>query len=764
MSTSDVSILRRLSTAQESLPQRYRHQPNLSKLIYYREAWENAFSHGAKNVYVLSMKIGKGFYVVTLHDGTPFSSEDALEQAFYPNTTVGSKGANGCGGMLAPTMLVSRISDYHHMILSKSSKGHMFWQATVRDDRSIHACRVDDKILDDIRTRLGELYNKINVAYISRHDPITSKGTNCFQNTASMLLAKDMCDDLLHSGRKVFVYEHVLLNTEDNLDHYLQTTSHTNPVQLVTKDTFDGVLFHGKHILHAKECRIKHEDTVVIFDADIEITTYAGLTRSVRLADHRFNYIALRGPKRGQGVSNCVRPDFNTFITWGFQSDPSLTRLNRHPCYAGVHMEMASSILEMNFSNSKEEFADAYDHPVTSEIAKLVKSKIPDREVRLRRQPHARLVLNIRQIRGVEHNKVRHAVAEYTSADFRSMLGNIDEMFMLIDKNKAVSVLAESLNRAMNNPDNKATLDLLRSESASLWPRDLSSLAYLPVASKTKENYLRFTSINNDSGTGNAVRLIKPGMKRDGLLVHADTNTPVDPSWSFSAYSNSQDKLVSTGDGEWTLRLSDLHLMDENKTWNKVTIDEWLKCTDRERMIPYRQLKFMHDGTVYNLNTEADLPQRFIHASPQPGALVAAKLQNPTGKDLQRTQNMFKVMTPSSRYVSIYNGKVEMNQANNTINILFRNLPSKKNFRDKLWLQVEDATREADKNLSGVNCVWHGVKGQQLQEEWDDVHQYMINLIIDRHFKESRILLTKKEIEEEIESAGLSLPQAEPVV
>lgn len=720
----DNRIRRRISLTQESFPNRYKYQPVISQAIYHREAWENAFGHNAENIWLLTLKHQGHFYIATLHDGDPFRSELEIQEAFYPNTTIGNAGSNGCGGMLSPLLLVRKISNYNHMIISKSDAGVWMWESKINPDRSIQASRVPEALISDFRNRLGILWDYINVGYISRYDPeiINSQGKEvAFQTLRSMILAKDLCPDFLNDSKNVHVYHNAIITNKEKLNDSVKSSKYYEAVPALGKTEFDNIFSENTYRFDSEGCKIQTNNGSVTFNARAYITIYPGLVYATK---NRISHIGINGSKKGAIVNNAMRPDVNTFLTWNFQSDPTMMRLNRSPMFAGKCLDKAASVLNIGFGDGIQEFDEIPNIEIlNSSIEAFLNTNI-GRKDNLKIRPYARLEVFVDQITAVEENGENCSLDNISQSDLRNMFGNVDEMFMSVDGQHSVQCVVEILNRIVENPTNKTQLENLRKICSKLWINDYNQLVDLPMTTKFKKNYLNLISLDE----GKNISKIAPGAFVEGILVHADTNVPVNPSWSFSPYGNSKNRLVNITDNQWMLRASDYYVQNDEGEYKKVEVAEWMEERNFQKTIPSYNIMFLHEGSgrVYLLNTDVDLPSR-VKRDVSPSRNSSSK-QNGSS---HRSTNMFRSMEPPYRYVAITNGNVELNANNHRIVTLFRKIPSAKAFQERLWEILDQETRNAKQKIQGIRFTAITDEMSIVEKEWNgDLEAYIYNQII----------------------------------
>lgn len=366
INSPEPESFRKISTSQESLATKYSTDKNLAFAIYNREAWENAFSHNATRVNVVRMIINKNHYLVTLHNGDPFPDVNSLREAFYPNTSCGTKGANGCGGMLSPLLLVKQSSHYHHMIYSRQNGETMMWHATIQNDRTVRPQPVSKTFLSSFERRLDYLLKDkslgYNVAYVSRYEPNPKK----ISQTQQLLLAKEINPDLVENGRSVCFYDHLTLEDGKTLGDAIRqdianNTYHYQEMQIPSREAIDQSLSHATYTFKSHNCQIKNERGTLTFDAEFSITLYAGLKLTDRFGKTRYDYLHLRGDRCGHQFASAGTPEHNTFITLGFQNDPTLGRLNRHPSFVGRCLSKAAQLLNVNIRDNPQQYENDID-------------------------------------------------------------------------------------------------------------------------------------------------------------------------------------------------------------------------------------------------------------------------------------------------------------------------------------------------------------------------------------------------------------------
>jgi len=713
---------RRITSSQEGLTTQYSSSPNLAKAIYFREHAENAKANNAKNLWSFTMKIGGQAYVVNAHDGDPFPSQMSIVSALQPNTSTGGKGANGCGGMLSPLLIVKNQSRYHHLILSKDGASTHLIESHL-DDGTPRISVADDDLIDNIRKRLGSLWGKINVAYLSRFDVKLGK-SECFLNVQTLMLLKDFCPNLIGRDFKVFYHYSLVLEEGDVYDDRMKISS-VRPSEMMSCDHFDEILFRHKWTIPANDCKINYDAEEIRLNAEVELTLYDGLVRGeVGLNANRRALIRTNGDSPGHALMVASRPEFNTFVSFDYQQSRRFSRLNEQPVFAGKMLEKFAMAFNVGLSDNSETFTDFDNFPQLREIINATNSK---NNFIFRRNPFARIRVRITEILSVDGK----AVDQNDHARLRQYLGNVDEMFCVSNRNHLMRCVTDIFQTAADDPENAEGITDIRNEIDLMWPRRLDGMAELPIFSKTKINRLMLV----DPKTNKSIVKIGPGGEVRGVLTHADTGEVVDATWSFEPVGDGDNTLISLGkSGQWYLSVGDYHIQTNDGEYVKVDEDTWLKEGVRKNTLPHIHLHFRHGDDLYRLNTKVDLPQRFTNSTGGSGGSGG----DPGEAKSKRGVSMFHASSPHGRYVSFSNNTVKLNINNQLVRILFADIKTSKAPREKLWARIQDEAQLFSNEMKLNMCHnWQRSKnGTGNVSEWnDDVDGYALNVHMGAVFR-----------------------------
>jgi hypothetical protein len=755
---SDNTILHRFSAPQEGIRQRYRNHGALTHAIYLREAIQNAVSHGATWVKVISLMLpvgGSGAtanyepYVVVTHNGRRFAKRQHLEAAFYPNTSIGTKGGNGAGGKLSGTLLVDRNQHYHHLILSRNSDSSEnnpanfnLYGGKIRMDRSIEVHNEDER-LPEIITRLGTLLEGANVAYITRYKPKMDK--NAFlglQNDRTMALLRDFAPDLT-SKAHIEYWKDMNLRPNEKFDKQFEKDISWRKNSIKNVDDFDAAFLYRKYDLPTVGCSWRYGDVEIGFTAIASLKLFHGVyKRDDDGSEKRFGLVVINEDAKDLGYSNnnAVFPLYKSFVTWPWQTDQTLERLCKQPSHASNLTPKIASILSARIFDTEDIGYDDMDQ-FEELLPSIEASKNAKHTSKFYRKPFYLLKISVESISRITE-KGKDVRSQFAESDIREAFGIVDEMFMQTDKNRGNQMIVEVLNGVIDNPQNSHKLNALRKDCNRIFPKKDRNLAKLSNPKPTDGFHLRFT----DSEGGEPHTRAKANQRFYGKLMHADTGVAVDPNWKFEPYKNSKNRLLHEGDGIWCLKIANYHVRcPETGEFVAASEAEFQKGALRATL-PETHVCFVSNAHTYTLNTRVDLPHRFDFG--QGNTKRAPK--GASAGEIKMTDAMYKAMQPPSRYVEFRNGTTFLNEDNEDVRVLFAEIAEKADFRDKFWKEVQKETEHAARIAASIRYEgWSDTEtAQKAKTEWQEASydDYLIDQIVAKLFKSDRIQKRMDEI------------------
>jgi hypothetical protein len=731
-------LTHKITTSQEALRTEHNNR-NIRCMALLREWAENAFGHEATMATSVTFKLRNldRPLVAMVHNGKRFKSILDMENAMYPNISIGNSGSQGCGGMLSPLLVVDRVKSYGYMIYSKLEDDEECLLVSEIDDRSVVVKDGTNTILPQIKDILGELIEDCNVAYFANYTAESGKGgEKPMQSAQLMTNLTDFTPHWLSNGKKMRWMEHAYLNYKKTHSQYLSQNSaggqHVD-LDVYNQDQFDSLFMfdQDKFQLLAPLCHLRIDGLNIEFGAEVVIKLYPGLYKTdshIEKSDYRYGLVVANpsNPKCGKSQKWVARPSFSTFVSSDWCKDKTLARLSRDVHYAGNHLSKISAILHAGFTDAEQRYDDVNEFV---ELQKAVEKNLDEKSV-LKRKPFAKVNFRIKSIHSVMRGGNEQG---YSDSDIRTWFGGLNEMFLSKDSSRISKILDAILNGVRSaSACNKDAIISLRERVDHWWPKDQEEWAELPEERLTKNNLMKFLDIQNRE----PITSFDVDSTTIGYLTHANGDE-VNPNWEFNAKSWGN-SLQYVGGNKWALTISNYHKIDDvSGKMTPCTKDEYASV-DARYAAPHRQLRFLHFGDEYLMGYVRTPPRREIACTVResgggkPDAFGLKK----------KSSSMLQNLNPPEKYFEWHGGSVLLNKNNRVVSVVFKKTFIHEDWQTKLWIDIQQKVSNAVRVLDSLDVKgFSGERGQQLSEEWDDDghKQYLLNELVAPLFESDKV-------------------------
>lgn len=700
---------------------------NLSRVIltYLREQLVNAHSYGATTFGITSCAFRKKPYVLSYHNGQGFDSSLAVMESLYPSTSWGNKGFQGNGGKFSGTILVHRLPDYEHIVVSRCSNGDICAYAVTIDDRTAVVKDVTAEVLPLLEKFLNHKDVSWNVCYLTRYQRIGTKIAlqDIFALNQLSLFAPSVFDGQM----KVVFGDGIFLDPDAKKEEESQGIYKSLSHSMAYKDNKGGVYanstvttfesFVNKFSTKEYEFNIPFSNCEVNFRNEGKIKLsgvfktiiFPGICRQ-RGKYNGTSYGLFELHDKKNSASHLHQPmEYNTTLVLNCFKDGASRRLYVDPVVLGKYNNKIAMNMNLGINDAPRTYHDVQDFAMFDCVSGNLKNS--DAETTPVRKP---FVINQIEITRAELDDDTQ-INIMSESDIRMMLGGLDEFFITCNRDRTDKILTAITKHI--GEDNPCQLKSLREVLKKVFPTSNAELGSLKMNRMDKLQKVLFVRENGSK------KNFQPGEKSEGVYQYKD-GTPV----PLDAKINSLTEGFYTAQmGEmWFVKVEPLKIKNGDK-FEAVSEDEWLKHGER---LPRNRNKVSIDGLEFEVIPRVSIPKTHIVKNPgNPDYVSNAKERDGRSdimfKPLGANLELFVQHTPRNTF---------LNSENEIIRTHFKNVPEKQAYRDRFWEEIQEECVKIQRVIDNINPKLSDDGENALANTWGNhsevAREYLFNQMI----------------------------------